>query len=75
VAELLPCPFCGAEENDSKGVGGPELRIDEKGHHFVFCFGCGTTGPQHAFFQTEAIPSWNTRAPAGVAIPLEGRKG
>ena len=65
MAELKPCPFCGAKAGDSTGTGGPELRIDEKGCHFVFCYGCGATGPEHAFFQTDAIPAWNRRASIG----------
>jgi Lar family restriction alleviation protein len=68
LRQIAPCPFCGAKENDSEGTGGPELRIDEKGCHFVFCFGCGATGPQHAFFQTDAIPSWNRRAAIDAAL-------
>jgi hypothetical protein len=71
--ELSNCP----KADDGEG---PELRVDEKGCHFVFCFGCGATGPQHAFFQTEAIPAWNRRAlstsasdPVGEPLTMDQR--
>lgn len=57
--KLEPCPFCGATANDGEG---PVLRVGELGYHFVFCNGCGASGPENAFFQTDAIPAWNRRA-------------
>jgi Lar family restriction alleviation protein len=60
MEELKPCPFCGAH---AKGGDGPVLRVGELGYHYVFCNGCGSSGPENAFFQTEAIPAWNRRAP------------
>ena len=65
---LSDCPFCGAKAGEGEG---PEPRVNELGRHFVFCFGCGASGPENAFFQTEAIPAWNRRAPGASLSPTD----
>lgn len=60
MADLKPCPFCGAKE----GEDGPVLQVSETGHLYVWCSGCGASGPEAAFFQSDAVPAWNRRAAA-----------
>jgi len=54
MTELLPCPFCGNEENNG---------ICWKSDNYV-CVCCGSCGAEGANQEDEeeAIKSWNTRA-------------
>lgn len=61
MSEIKSCPFCGAHA----GADGPVLQVSEQGHHYVWCGGCGASGPEQAFFQSDAIPAWNRRARLG----------
>jgi Lar family restriction alleviation protein len=55
---LLPCPFCGQEQEDIWGV---ELRDDDGSYQWVACRKCDATGPM-VQSETLAIELWNKRA-------------
>jgi Lar family restriction alleviation protein len=53
--EVMPCPFCGNDDNLS-------LNSDYDEHvpeYFVKCCGCGTQGPED-FVERNAVEKWNT---------------
>lgn len=63
MAELKPCPFCGATQNGDKLTSRVALYKSEKtGCIQVHCFKCNTTSD---WYDTErqAVRKWNTRTP------------
>jgi Lar family restriction alleviation protein len=64
MAELKPCPFCGATDNKKlRPTSGVELSREE-GIFQVFCWECGASS---GYFRTEqeAIEAWNRRVDNG----------
>ena len=52
-AELLPCPFCGENEQ--------QQYRDDSENHAVRCMYCGALGPWHGKDYQSAVKEWNTR--------------
>lgn len=63
MIELKPCPFCGGTDLNDDG-------------HFVECFDCHATGPNHYPIPGKAGESWNRRHEATEPLAvLADRKG
>lgn len=62
MAELLPCPFCGADENQKRILASGLVLIKENNNFQVFCLGCGISSNWFAT-EKEARRRWNTRTP------------
>lgn len=60
--ELLPCPFCGAEQ--AAKTGGPKLMVSDSGRGWtVRCTACLARG-ENRFVAADAVNAWNTRIEA-----------
>ena len=62
MAELKPCPFCGAREDDKDQPVNVGWVIDDAWQ--VSCDRCGASGAEHDG-RAEAIEAWNRRAEDG----------
>ena len=66
MAELKPCPFCGAKETDTNRAGWKLLYIDRSKYdcYMVFCRKCGaSTSPKDT--ERAARIAWNRRCEDG----------
>lgn len=61
TVELLPCPFCGASQDDFGGMV-PEAFCRGATTFAHECGGCGAIGPFRGTME-EAITAWNARTP------------
>ena len=59
MAELKPCPFCGAEANDKYQPNGEILRTANKGEWKHWYNGCILSG---FVIKADKIEDWNRRA-------------
>ncbi|WP_266029916.1 Lar family restriction alleviation protein [Brucella intermedia] len=77
ASELLPCPFCGAPEDELMIFADPEEAFDNSGpSRRIQCAGCHIEAPFYPS-EAEAVAAWNTRpAPAATDTGLVtvGRK-
>lgn len=60
MAELLSCPFCGAE---------PQLRNPHDVLWIVDCIQCGAQASSETDVRDYAIEAWNTRTPPSPPTP------
>ena len=67
MAELRPCPFCGAQVKTP-------WKSQLMGGYIVECDECHTIVSPQAENETDAIAAWNRRDPAAIVLDPENAK-